>query len=202
MLGTPLDRRIRRTLAVTVDAGLALTLDDTASDYFPAHVDEPEADNGLLDGSPRTSRSVWRLFYMGAYVQFGACDRFQAYPDTVAYELIAVPKPVSNGRQVLGHSAPCLPVPILYPRTADLRELGSEETVATVECAVYSAREGNNQRGSYEDTFIDLPPAAWPHMAALANPQLHFGDGSVWSLHEATLGPELPYVSGSIRKVA
>lgn len=202
MLGTPLDKRIRRTLAVTVDDGLALSIEDTPTIYFPGHVDEPAADNGLSDGSPRSERSVYRLFLGIGGITFHACDRFEVYPNTVPLELIAEPKPVSNGRVVVGYSAPCLPTPILYPRSAEVWALGGEAAIATVECAVYSPRDSQRQRGGYVDTFVEMPPSAWEHLDGLDNPQLHFGDGSVWTLAEATLGGEVPFVSGSIRKVA
>lgn len=199
MLGVPLDKRARRVLTVTVDAGLALTLDETPSRFVPMHVAEPQADNSLFDGSPRTSRSVWRLYWQGTLLNLGPCDRVEVHGGET-FELIAVPKPVMNGRVVVGYSAPALPVSVLYPRTAELRALGSEEAIATVECAVYSARESNGQRGTFHDTFCEMPPAAWPHITPKANQVLAFSDGLVWTLNEASLSAEVPFVSASIRK--
>jgi hypothetical protein len=199
MLGTPLDRRVRRTLGVSIGDDLTLSLVDTPTVYFPANVAQPQADNGLLDGSPRTSRSVWRLAWAPMALELAACDRIEV-PDDTTYELISAPRKVNNGRRVVGYSAPMLPVSILYPRSAELKTQGGGETVATVECAVYSERESNTARGSYEDTFCELPSSAWQHIRDQHNLELHFGDGSVWRLSEATLAPELPYVNASIRK--
>jgi hypothetical protein len=201
MLGVPLDIRVRRTLAVTVGAGLALALDEKAGAYFPAHLAQPSGDNGLLDGAPRTELSVWRL-YWGPTTILGACDRIEVPGDTT-YELISRPRKLSAARLVVGFSAPLLPVSALYPRSAEVRERGAAKALATIACAIYSERDESLSRGRYVDTFIDAPPSAYEALTgAHQNRELHFADGSVWNVGDVTLAPELPYVSGTIRKVA
>jgi hypothetical protein len=200
MLGVPLDKRVRRTLAVTVGTDLTLDLDDAPGSYFPANLTAPQGDNGLLDGSPRTSLSPWRLYWETRTVELHACDRIEVPGDTT-YELIAKPRAVNNGRRVIGHSCPVLPVSLLYPRTAQLKALGKAETLATVECALYSERSEGRGRGSYKGDFADAAPAAWPAMRDRPeqNLELHFAD-TVVKIASATLAPELPYISLDLRR--
>ena len=199
MLGVPLDTRVRRTLAVTVGEGLALTLDDTPSSYFAAHINQPQGDNGLTDGSPRDELSPYRLYRAGPESMLGACYRVEDLDGTV-YELLSKPKPLQNGRRIIGHSAPILPVGDLYPRSAEVWELGGEAALASVECAVYSERSEQRGRGEYHGTFAEAPASAWATLSGGGNRSLRFADGSEWRILDATLAPELPFVSMSIRK--
>jgi hypothetical protein len=199
MLGTPLDCRVRRVLGVTLEEGLALTLDDDATAYFPAHVTVPGSDNSTFEGSPRNGLSSWRLTWQSAPAEFAACDRIEVPADAV-YELLADPRPVTNGRRTIGFSAPMLPVSDLYPRSAELRDLGGDVALATVACAVFQGRESHNQRGTYHDTFCELPPSAWQYITPKKTQTLHFADGSVWKIAEAALGSEVPFVTASLRK--
>lgn len=199
MLGVPLDKRVRRVLGVTVDEGLSLTLDDTPGAYFPANVTQPQSDNGLLDGSPRTSKSVWRLYWQRPPAEIHACDRIEVPGDTT-YELISAPRKVNNGRRVVGYSAPMLPVDQLYPRSADVKDMGKADALATIACCLYSERGEQRGRGEYHGTFAEAPASAWEAISSGANRELHFSDGSVWKITDATLAPELPYVSMTVRK--
>lgn len=198
MIGTPLNRRVRRVLGVTVDDGLALSLVDTPSVYFPAAVTSPSGDNSTFDGSPRTGLSAWRLTWQ-IPMPLHACDRIEV-PDDDTYELLADPRPVLNGRRTVGFSAPMLPVALLYPRSADLMALGGGAALATVECAIFSARESNGQRGTYHDTYCELPSSVWQLIDPAGNQALHFSDGSSWVMTEAALSPEVPFVTAGIRK--
>jgi hypothetical protein len=200
MLAVPLDKRVRRSVSVTVGEGLEPVVSTAPGPFFAAHLLAPQADNGLLDSSPRTTLSPWRLYWDRRGPDLQACDRIEN-PGDDTYELISKPRAVNAGRRVVGFSCPVLPIAALYPRQAEIRLLGSEEALATVECAVYSARETDQQHGTYEDTFCEMPAAAWATVGDLRNAQLHFDDGSTWTLVEATLGTELPYVNASIRKL-
>jgi hypothetical protein len=201
MLAVPLKLRVRRTLAVAVAPDLSLSLDDAAGAYFPAGLQAPQADNGQLDGSPRTSLAPWRLYWSRTPAELHACDRIEVPGDTT-YELIAQPREVSSGRRVVGRSCPVLPVDVLYPREAELKDLGIDAAIAAVRCVIYSEREEQGQRSSYVNTFAEFPPSVWPHLDGAANRELHFADGSVWRIAEATLAPEMPYVTASAKKVA
>jgi hypothetical protein len=201
VIGVPLDKRIRRVLSVTVGGSPAPVVSTDPSDFFAAHLLAPQADNGLLDGSPRTDLSPWRLYWDARGPELRPCERVEN-PGDGLYELISKPRAVNSGRRVVGYSCPVLPPSLLYPRSAEVKDLGADMALATVECAIYSARESTAQRGSYEDTFCEMPATAWEAVGGADNLQLHFSDGSVWTLVEATLAPELPYVNASIRKVA
>lgn len=199
MLGTPLNARVRRTLGVSIGEDLALAIIDTPTIYFPANVGQPQTENGSLDGSPRTSRSTSTLTWGPTTTFLAACDRIEV-PEDTTYELLAEPRKLLNGRRVVGFSAPMLPVSVLYPRSAELTTLGGGEVLATVECSVYSTRDTDTGRGSYEETFCEMPPSAWPYIDGAANLELRFADGSVWKLAEATLGTEVPFVTATIKK--
>lgn len=201
MLGHPLDTRVRRVLSVDVAAGLALTLDSTPTKYFPAGIAAPSGSNSTFDGSPRSALSPYTLYWVGAVTQLGPCQRIEDVQGTV-YELIAKPEPVTNGRRTLGYSAPMLPVADLYPRSAEVKALGGKDVEATIECAVFSESESTRPRGSYRDTFIEAPASAWSAVSAQGNRALHFADGSAWQIVDATLAPDLPFVSMSVRKAS
>lgn len=199
MQGIPLDSRIRRVLGVTVDDGLALTFDEAPSKYFPANVSQPVGANSTFDGSPRNGLSAFTLYWQSAPVTLDVCHRVET-TDAETYELLARPEPVMSGRQRLGYSAPVLPVSSLYPRAADLKAMGAAAVVAEVECAVFADRESKGQRGSYHDTLCELPPSTWSDIGDGRNLELHFGDGSVWKIAEASLSPEAPFVAAGLRK--
>jgi hypothetical protein len=202
MLGTPLNTRVRRTLGVSLSEGLALTFVDTPTVYFPANIQAPDADNSTFEGSPRTgltsSRLAWKL-----PLDLKACDRVEALGGEV-YELLADARPLTAGRSRVGFAAPVLPVAELYPRTAELRILGADAPLATVECAVFQGRETTGGRGKYTDTFCELPPSTWEHFQAepKKNRELVFADGPVWKLAEAVLGAEVPFVTATLRKAS
>jgi hypothetical protein len=201
MLGVPLDKRIRRTLAVTVGANLAVEVDDTASPYFAASLLAPQADNSLLDGSPRTSLSPWRLYWDARGPELHACDRVEV-PGVTTYELISQPRAVNAGRRVVGHSCPVLPISKLYPRSAQLHELGKDDSLGTVECALYSERQESRGRGTYRGDFADAAPSAWEAIrtAPTKNLVLDFGDGEIHKIASATLASELPYISLDLKR--
>lgn len=201
MLGYPLNTRVRGVLAVDVGADLALTLDDTPSKYFPAHIAPPSGSNSTYDGSPRSALSPHTLYWVGAVTQLGACHRVEDLDATV-YELLAKPEPVTNGRAVVGYSAPMLPVDQLYPRSAELKAMGDAKAIETVACAVFSERESQRSRGSYRDTFAEAPATHWAALSAVGTYALHFADGSEWKIAEASLAPELPFVTMSVREAA
>lgn len=198
MLGTPFNKRVRRVLHVDAGDDLTLTLDPAPSAYFPANLAKPQGDNGLLDGAPRTSLSPWRLTWLRA-AELGVCDRVEV-PHDATYELLSKPKPVMNGRRVVGYSAPVLPVDLLYPRSAELYDLGGEDPVATIACALYTEQDSQRGRGDYRDTFADAPPNAWEHFDGTRNRELRFEDGSVWRVMNPMLAPEVPYVSMTLKR--
>lgn len=200
MLGHPLDTRIRRIFAVTVDEGLSLTLDDTPTAYFPAHLSAPSAGNSSSEGSPRSTLSPHTLSWQGT-PQLGACDRIEV-PDDETYELLAKPEPVTAGRRTVGYSALVLPVGSLYPRSAAVKAQGNSDSLATIECAVFSKRSEQRGRGEYEGTFAEAPAAAWNSDVLRRNHLLHFADGSEWAIVEASLGVEVPFVTMAIRRAA
>lgn len=201
MLGVPLDTRIRRVLAVTLGEDLALTIGETPSGYFPAHLAQPQGESSVLDGSPRTSLPSRTLYWQGAVAPLGASHRIEDLDGTV-YELVAKPQPVTNGRGVAGYSASVLPIEQLYPRSAELHANRGDDVIAEVHCAIFSERQNDGGRGTTHDDFCELPPSAWLDLDGLQNPELHFDDGSVWRLSEASLSREVPYVTGSARKAA
>jgi hypothetical protein len=199
LIGVPLDSRVRRVLGVDVDDGLAVTVDDDASAYFPAHVLAPQADNELLDGSPRTSRSPWRIYWERAPVEIGPSHRIEV-PNDTTYELISPPRRINRGRQVVGFSAPAIPVAELYPRTAEVHSVGDDDVLATIQCNLYSPQEFSTARGSYEDAFAEAPPASWPDLEA-ANLELRFDGGEKWKVSQATLNRQVPYVNMQARRL-
>lgn len=198
MQGIPLDSRIRRSLAVTIDDGLTLAFDAEPTSYFPARVSPPQGANGTFDGSPRNGLSPSTLYWRTGPT-LDICHRVEML-GSETYELIAKPEPVTLGRQTVGYSAPALAVSQLYPRSAELKELGNEAVIADVECAVFAERESKGQRGSYQDMLCELPPSTWANVDGAPNLELHFSDGSIWKLTEASLSPETPFVSAGIRK--
>jgi hypothetical protein len=197
MLGVPLDKRVRRVLGVSIGDDLALTLDDTATAYFPAHVLAPQADNGLLDSSPRTALSPWRVYWLRAPAELRFGDHIEV-PDDTTYELISKPRAVNNGRRVVGHSAPALPVGVLYPRSAEVWELGGEKALSTIACNVYSQREDQQPRGDFHDTFGEAPASALEDLTG-TNRELRIGE-QTWKIVDAALSVEAPYVSLNLRK--
>lgn len=199
MQGIPLNIRVRRVLAVTVDDGLALSFDEAPSAYFPANLSQPTGGNSTFDGSPRSGLSAYTLYWQTTPADLDVGHRFEVLGDAV-YELLAKPEPVTSGRQRLGYSAPCLPISRLYPRAADLKAMGVAAVIAEVDCAVFSDRENKGQRGTYHDTLCELPASAWSDIDGAHNLELHFGDGSAWKIAEASLSPEAPFVAAALRK--
>lgn len=201
MLGVKLDTRVRRTVGVTVSAGLAPTVSEESSAYFPARVERPSRPNSEREGSPRVVLGPYTLWWAAsAPVTLAPCDRIEVPGDTI-YELLAKPESVRNGRRTLGYRASALPIADLYPRSAELKALGAEATIATVPCAVFSERESRTGRGQYSETFAEAPSIAWAAIDGVdSNAALHFADGSVWRITEATLAPEIPFVSMAVRK--
>lgn len=198
MLGVPLNKRVRRVLAVSVADDLAVSIDETPGAYFPAGLQPPQFDNNTGDGSPRTVLAPWRLYWSRVPARLGPCDRVEV-PGDATYELLAAPKPVLAGRSRVGFSAPVLPVEQLYPRSAELRALGADEPIATVECAVFQSREIHGQRTTSEDAFCELPPSAWQHIDRKETQRLVFGPNREAKISEAALGTEVPFITATLR---
>lgn len=197
MLGVPLDKRVRRTVGVLVGDDLAVTIDGAATSYFPAHVLAPQSDNGLLDSSPRTTLSPWRVYWLRTPAELRFGDHIEV-PNDTTYELISTPRAVNNGRRVVGYSAPALPVDVLYPRTAEVWDLGGVASVATVACNVYSQREDQQPRADFHDAFGEAPASALETLTG-TNRELRLGD-QTWKITDAALSVEAPYVSLNLRK--
>lgn len=198
MRGVTLNQRVRRVLGVSLDAEMALTLDDDPSAYFPAHIAAPFAEPSVLDVSPRTGRP-WSTLWLGPRppVALRPGDRIEA--ESVTYELLSAVREVTQGRSTIGCRVPVLPIGDLYSRTAAVHALGNDEAEGEVECCVYSLISRNAARGDFNDAFGDAPATALALLEG-RNRELRFEGGEVWKIRTASLSREVPYVALSLSK--
>jgi hypothetical protein len=198
MRGVPLNQRIRRVLSVSLDAEMALTLDDDPSAYFPAHLAQPSGENSTSDISPRQGRATSTL-WLGPRlpVVLHPSDRIEVAGTT--YELLSAPRAVTEGRSAIGHRVPVLPIGELYPRTAAVHPLGDDDPAGEIECSLFSLASRNAPRGDYHDSFGEAPASA---LALLEGPnrELRFEGGERWKIRDASLSREVPFVALSLTK--
>lgn len=199
MLGVPLNQRIRRVLGVSLDADMALTLDERAMACFPAHLAQPSGENSTSDLSPRQGRATATLWTGPRLpVTLRASDRVEAGGAT--YELLSAPREVTNGRATIGYRVPVLPIGELYPRSAAVHEMGNDRAVGEVECSLFSLASRDGTRASYQDSFAEAPASALDLLTG-RNRELRFEGGEVWKIADASLSREVPFVAMTLRKV-
>ncbi len=199
MRGVPLNQRIRRVLSVSLDSEMTLTLDDKPSSFFPAHIAQPSGENSTADISPRQGRATATL-WLGPRlpILLHPSDRIEV--GDAVFELLAAPREVTEGRSTIGHRAPVLPIGELYPRTAAVHVLGSDDAEGEVECSLFSLASRNAPRGSFNDSFGEAPASALDLLAGSGNRELRFEGGEVWKIRDASLSREVPFVALSLSK--
>lgn len=198
MRGVPLNQRVQRTLSVSLDPQMGLTLDAAPSGYLPAHLAQPSGENSTSDISPRQGRAAATL-WLGPRmpVALQPCDRIEV--DGTTYELLSAIREVTEGRGTIGYRVPVLPLGELYPRTAAVHKLGTDTAEGEVECSLFSLISRNASRGDFDDSFGEAPASALALLEG-SNRELRFEGGERWKIRNAELSREVPFVALALTK--